>query len=167
MSTLTGHSDLHALHARQRSSADLTSSLSQPVVIVSPQSTWPAMCVLSPCSSACTAALSGEALEETAASDELTDLVGEDGERDLVAVRLALDERFGEPSRLLGSDLRWHWRRERIHHRLHDHRPRGGQCLIQHGTAILRILDGEPGRAAGTGERREVDGLQFAAVLGI
>ena len=35
---------------------------------------------------------SGEALEETAASDELTDLVGEDGERDLVAIGLALEQ---------------------------------------------------------------------------
>jgi hypothetical protein len=101
------------------------------------------------------------------ASHELTHLVREHGQRDLVAVRLSSDQRLGQASHLLRRDLRRHRRREGIDDGLDDDRARCGERLVKYGATLPRILDCESGGATRAGKGGESIGCRSHPYSGL
>jgi len=92
--------------------------------------------------------------------DELTHLVGENGQGNLRSVGLAAKERGREVERLIGRDLGRHRRLERIDDAFDDDRTRRGEGLGEDRPGFSRILDGESLAATGPSEEGEVDGAR-------
>src|SRR5579872_1818007 len=100
-------------------------------------------------------------------SNKLAHLIGERGQRNFLSVGLPTCQGLGKVQRLLGFDLRGHWRLERIDNGLQDGRSRSREKLLECSSAIFWILDAEADTAAGMGESRKIDRVQIDTVLRI
>src|SRR6266850_6262953 len=108
-----------------------------------------------------------ESVDEVSFLDQLAHLVGQHGQRDLLAVGLATDQRLRKMRQLLERDLGGHRRLEGIHDPLHNDRPGCGEGGVEGGATLGWILDGDAIAAAGLREKGEVDRVQVAAIFGI
>src|SRR5882724_11480503 len=108
-----------------------------------------------------------ESVDEVSFLDQLAHLVGQHGQRDLLAVGLATDQRLRKMRQLLERDLGGHRRLEGIHDPLHNDRPGCGEGGGEGGATLGWILDGDAIAAAGLREKGEVDRVQVAAIFGI